>query len=375
MTRERFQASIHTLFDDEMDLLRENYNMIEEEEALASSTSGPHRRLGSTSPNAAAPNLRGGVDVTVNLTWQMDDIFDSIISHGWNSVLSRMSGGEEHMDNLFLVCHESTPSLGIDRMQVIRETFGLSSDTFYEHIHSSNDNLCILALLSTVAASDWYISNNSTELMLTPWTDLMKVTPGTLQQFVSGDASGNIATSCSVVFSVVPAAQNVLNDAIGLVKRSLHEAFSLTRTVNSASSDYFSRILNEDLDCSSMLGDLTLTRLNDEWTYKLEVEQSTVSEACLVSLVVSLSLHPSITRVGAIQESVEMHNLVANWVVQGRMTDVKGNDVLLFTEAGLDGNSQLVSISDTGLDINNCYFVSSKSQSDQISIFEKVSKN
>lgn len=386
MTRQRFQASVHTLIDDEMALLSDSSNMMEVgDESGGSSTASLHRRIKSAAPK----NLRGHPEETFHNASVdiMDDLFDSIISHGWDHILSSTTN-EEDRNDLFLVCHESHPSLGLDRMQVIRQTFDMSSHAFYESIHSTVDDLCVIASISTAAASKY----NSTELTLAPWIDIMKMTPGILEQLVSDDAS-NTALSRPVVFSIAQndrnVAEHVVSDVIVMANskqvrsgqheqqrslRSLHEAFSLTKTMKSASSVYWSRMLAGDSDCSSMLDELAVTPLTNELVFQLNIGSSNATEVCLAALLVSLAVHPAVVRVGTIEENVEIHNLQANWVVQGRATDVSGNEMLPFTAAGLDGRSQLISISDTGLDVNNCYFVSSTSDSDPDSIFDHVSE-
>jgi hypothetical protein len=97
-----------------------------------------------------------------------------------------------------------------------------------------------------------------------------------------------------------------------------------------------------------MLDDMKATVLDDESVYQLLLGES--SSGCLVALVVGLSVHPVVSRVGTIAQTVELHNINAKWNVQGSATDFRGNEIFPFSAAGLDGKSQVVSISDTGLE-------------------------
>lgn len=243
-------------------------------------------------------------------------------------------------------------------------------------------------------ALDWHNSNNSSDVSLVPWVDAMKITPGIVSQFATVDATDNGAlSSYSIVFSI---AQNsdthvhvILADVIEMAssgqrrrrqeeeEQTLFQSFSLTKTRNKTSSNrYWSRMLTEYEDCSSMIDGLAVSSLNDNAAYRVSYNSAAAaaaSETCLVSLLVSLAIHPTVTRVGTIEDSVELHNLHASWVVQGSVTDFKGRDFFPFSAAGLDGRSQSVSISDTGLDVNNCYFRDSDDFTDG-SIFKDVSE-
>ncbi|KAL7546088.1 hypothetical protein ACHAWF_009425 [Thalassiosira exigua] len=98
---------------------------------------------------------------------------------------------------------------------------------------------------------------------------------------------------------------------------------------------------------------------------------------CVASIVAGLSLHRSVVHVGILSDAVELHNAGARWVVQGAVEDERieagdGDDGgrrrrSPFLDAGLDGSGQIVSVSDTGLDVTNCYF---KDESGNGSIFE-----
>lgn len=387
MTRQRFQASIHTLIDDEMALILESSRAIDQADASDTSTSsGNHRRTKSRTPKqAAAPSALDGSDwneTVIDVSIEMDDLFDTIVAHGWDTILSRSSNEEE----LFLVCVEMPASLGVDRMQVIMDAFELDSiDSIYsEPIHSTVDDICVIMSIPADVALNWYNSNDSSVMSLTPWVDAMKVTPGIVSRLAAVDTA-----SYSVVFSIAqnggPRADGILADVIQMAmseqsgrqlseEQTLLQSFSLTKSPkNKLSSGYWSRTLTEYEDCSSMFDKLVISSLNDNAVYQISFDSSDASQTCIVSLLVSLAIHPTVTRVGTIEDSVELHNLHASWVVQGSVTDLKGNDFFPFSAAGLDGRSQLVSISDTGLDVNNCYFRDSDDSNDG-SIFNDVSQ-
>ena len=156
------------------------------------------------------------------------------------------------------------------------------------------------------------------------------------------------------------------------------DSFSLTRLASKIGSEpdhHWSRML-EDKDCSSMLVDFVVTPFRDDSNYQIHFDSSP-SPDCIASLIVGLSVHAAVSRVGTIVESVKLHNMHASWLVQGGVSDSKGNEIFSFHSAGLKGQNQHASISDTGLDVHNCYFrdsISTATVPNQVSIFEHVSE-
>lgn len=70
---------------------------------------------------------------------------------------------------------------------------------------------------------------------------------------------------------------------------------------------------------------------------------------CMMALVVDLSLQPQVCYIGAYQQ-IQVNNVLASSLVQG------GNGRFTpFDDVGLNGRGQVVAVSDTGLDVDNCY--------------------
>ena len=88
-----------------------------------------------------------------------------------------------------------------------------------------------------------------------------------------------------------------------------------------------------------------------------------VSPECLASVVAGLAVHPAVVRVGVLPASARLDDAGAQWVLQGaaRADDgprggARRRKRRPFFEAGLDGGGQVVSVADTGLDLDNCHF-------------------
>lgn len=71
---------------------------------------------------------------------------------------------------------------------------------------------------------------------------------------------------------------------------------------------------------------------------------------CLLLLVTGIATQPEICWVGVVPDMVPL-NSEAQWVTQSRKEESRP-----FFDVGLDGKGQVIGISDTGLDTDNCYF-------------------
>ena len=85
-------------------------------------------------------------------------------------------------------------------------------------------------------------------------------------------------------------------------------------------------------------------------------KSTTPSPECLASIIAGVSTHPHIVNVGILSKEVQLDNEKAQWVVQGAVSNRQNERIRPFFDSGLDGSGQVVSIADTGLDVNNCYF-------------------
>ncbi|KAL7518658.1 hypothetical protein ACHAWX_003466 [Stephanocyclus meneghinianus] len=399
MTRQRFQATVQTLVDDEMAFVLESPSTVTDDiTQIDYSSSSLHRKTKSKVSKRSPSKLRGhdsGENVNAS---KLDALFDSIVSHGWDAVRSRSL--EEDDNELFLICLNAPSSLGgADRMQQILLYFDINhtENVFFEPVRSSFEDLCVILSISARSALT-RLNSTSDGLTIVPWVDVMKISPSILQQLLQDVPSHEHNDSLPYAVIVSTKSNATIDDVVrdvfdmagysqahgsqksgpqGLTHSKNHkllEAFSLTRSTKNAlslneSHRYWSRML-ETQDCSSMMDSMVVTPLSGDSLYQFQFQASTVTESCLVSFIVSLAVHSSVSRIGSMAEGVELHNLHARWVVQGSKKDLGGNDIFPWTAAGLNGSSQLVAISDTGLDLRNCYFVDSVIESDHDSIFE-----
>jgi len=87
----------------------------------------------------------------------------------------------------------------------------------------------------------------------------------------------------------------------------------------------------------------------------MQVEYSNSGEmetalGCALVLLLAITANRDVCSV-EVQRSVKTHNLIANYLTESGIEDVTP-----FQEEGIDGTGEVVAISDSGVDIDNCYF-------------------
>jgi len=79
--------------------------------------------------------------------------------------------------------------------------------------------------------------------------------------------------------------------------------------------------------------------------------------ACFLTLSLAIAAHPDVCSL-ELKERVKTANTVSQWLVQSEVKDRRP-----FFDVGLDGSGQVVAVSDTGVDRDNCYFAQDTSSS------------
>ncbi|KAL7547540.1 hypothetical protein ACHAWF_010822 [Thalassiosira exigua] len=84
-------------------------------------------------------------------------------------------------------------------------------------------------------------------------------------------------------------------------------------------------------------------------------------EGCFLTLSLAVAAHPKVCSVES-RERVETANVVLSAITQSELEGVRS-----FFDVGLDGRGQVVAVSDTGVDRDNCYFADPDDGSDSVS--------
>ena len=170
---------------------------------------------------------------------------------------------------------------------------------------------------------------------------------------------------------------------------SVTDAFSATsrkfgnpnrRHLFESTSDAWSSAIERGLEshhmCGSMFDDIDIRLrhgnqgfeyiLNPVNTVSGDVESSASNSDCVISFIAALSTHPYIVTVESNGEVTADSNTNAQWITQ---TGVE--DHTPFFDAGITGEGEIVSVSDSGVDLRSCWF---KDEDGYGNIFNGVSE-
>jgi len=168
---------------------------------------------------------------------------------------------------------------------------------------------------------------------------------------------------------------------------TLHDAFSITKTnyetnenqSGSKPANHWSRILETGIEsensCSSLLDDITIQLSFGKSSYEFHLQsydnfKSSSVLSCVASLIAGLAVHPLVVNVGLLSKRVVLDNASAQYAIQGAVTTSSESWKRPYFDAGLDGSGQIVSVSDTGLDMRNCYFKDDDGNGDIFSMWD-----
>jgi hypothetical protein len=77
---------------------------------------------------------------------------------------------------------------------------------------------------------------------------------------------------------------------------------------------------------------------------------STQDQGCILTLTLAIAAYPAVCSLD-LKREVSVSNTISQWMTQ---SELEGK--VPFFDSGLDGTGQVVAVSDTGIDLDNCYF-------------------
>ena len=169
---------------------------------------------------------------------------------------------------------------------------------------------------------------------------------------LSVDAESSTVTSSSTSSSFLPLSQQVYLTSEAYIGQT-----------TSSRAEMWSNLLEENQSSGRCDGTYkrglkwngSQTARPDLFPSHMQVEYSNSGEmetalGCALVLLLAISANPDVCSVD-VQRSVKTHNLIANYLTESEIEDVTP-----FQEEGIDGTGEVVAISDSGVDIDNCYF-------------------
>jgi len=284
----------------------------------------------------------------------------------------------------YIVCNtNATITNGFERKADVQSYFNLPA----RDIYNRDDMTCFFVKSFASLASE-----APSTFIVHPLTPSMKIQKGSIDTVV-GNNSNNITEILEHTFDqyglqvmLCPGAASTKSEGIerinsiieglkqhnmdGGVRRALtfSDNFFWTRSSATLAADehrhifsshsrslLWSSAISQGIDsqhrCSSMLNNLLVTASSGlDVAVTAKNGEDLGSSACQLSLVAGFASSPDVCVVTTIPV-VESRNVESQWIIQSGIKD----NLPLF-DVGLTGRGQIVAVSDTGLDTDNCYF-------------------
>ena len=249
----------------------------------------------------------------------------------------------------FLICNDG-PQISAERKQQVQQAMGVDGNLshYLETVYNKPNVSCYMGLINGTLASDledWIVQ---------PISFLMKINAGTLD-FTS-------ATHPNLQYAIYfcpgqpdldlrDFALNALAEAVPLMDQLLQypEAAlyqdSLMRLNEILQMDptYCNDILVDNVEAEQTGPDSVVLTLAGH-------SSSAAPETCFVFLAFALAYAPEICYIER-RPPFETSNTVAQWISQSGIPNERP-----FFDKNITGHGQVVAVSDTGLDLQNCYF-------------------
>lgn len=274
-------------------------------------------------------------------------------------LLRRSTRRRDEPELPFLVCDLEVGVSGEARKQFLSQSLGTEA---LASLYNKNDMSCF-SLLST----DSKISGLSDSFESVPILPEMKILPGTLDAIADPDVVfGRIET---MICAGTKNEASVLREIADFVKGSRDVARKLRvndflasreQIVVRSNHPWHRALQNEavvDVDCKAMMANASVDSFGDTIMFSvptLTYEEQDEWRSCLQVLVMDLSLLEDVCFVGVYEEPQILNDL-ASGIIQSGSVGTKP-----FYDVGLDGKGQVVALSDSGIDLDNCYFYDSQ---------------
>uniref|UniRef100_A0A7S2HNE7 subtilisin n=1 Tax=Helicotheca tamesis TaxID=374047 RepID=A0A7S2HNE7_9STRA len=193
---------------------------------------------------------------------------------------------------------------------------------------------------------------NVTNIIIQPLHQYMKIGSGTFDAMreIFDDTNNVGSTDLVFDFTLCPGAAEEIGIHSTQSDRDITEGF-VEWAIRETNNIMCSKVYENRVTVSFARGDPDLSNDPDTLTIKFgTAEDSSLDFFCSVGLVKGVASLPTICFVELERES-EAENDDATYVTQSGIPNYKP-----IFDAGITGEGQIVAVSDTGLDINNCYF-------------------
>ena len=267
----------------------------------------------------------------------------------------------------FIICNDKPVENGINRIEEIKD----ATKTSDLSILLNNDKRTCVSLELNPRKAEELENDDYNDFNIIPYAGGMKIRKGVMECFANGETDHSCERSDSIIeldvemFGdskgldelvqdiTIRIQDNVKlennNDENNFNRNLLEKQFDLVHrrdsTMDSRSS-MWRRALDSECNFSSVMVDSADN--SSVIVFGLPIDQ--LGEHCAIYFLIALSVEKKIQSI-SLKLPIELFNTEAQWIVQSGKKDVRP-----WFDTGLKGENQVVSVSDTGLDMNNCYF-------------------
>jgi hypothetical protein len=322
---------------------------------------------------------------------------------------------EEEPESMY-ICHSGLSSGYHRRRDLITRFYQVADVEDYENqidmtvVYNDSDQSCFIMDLTPTDAMNLDLVDDAAEdhIQIQPLSSYMKLRASTLS--LAEEMHGDVSQHKTLALSVCPSAYSrsevslefgsdmlditasTVGAAIDRVRNEYSEAGDPTRRLQNSSKKlflwadqnrvdagsttlsealsshpshtrrldrwkgHFQRGLSAEHSCSSLFDEIEI-EVQDREVVVLQLGHGTtddmssaISSSCILSFLAAMTVQPEICSAEVLPMS-SAFNDKAQWILQSGTT----NDRPWF-DAGLTGSGQIIQVSDSGLDTNNCYF-------------------
>lgn len=328
---------------------------------------------------------------SVSFSWSSDSpersalLWERAVTHEWELA----ARGEEFNGDKYpyVFCHTGDGMSGYKRKLAIVDAVNTTDELHLRTIYNSDDYYCVYGqAFASVAAAV-----TGDELIVQPVIPSLKYMEHSVDAMRGLKEGADITIEANLCPGVAMASENntlyndmdTMADAIiaKLVPKTLAQklAVAISDTYYLTSEEYINstdstgdmteraqlwkELLNE-YQASGVCNEVYQSRLdwsldrardaetgNSQVTVKFNnTGNSTQDQGCILTLTLAIAAYPAVCSLD-LKREVSVQNTIAQWMTQ---SELEGK--LPFFDSGLDGTGQVVSVSDTGIDLDNCYF-------------------
>ena len=311
----------------------------------------------------------------------------------------------------YIVCHSGLNLSGFDRRAHVASVLDISHDDSLSNIvYNTDEKTCFLASVPHLTARRLSGGNNTTtvqdedghDVIFRPVTSFMKMRMGLMERIEEIRVGSATQNSVAVQFcpgsvmddnSAQQLGENLMNQAVDFMNRRSRrelsevdssytmerfiwaddfESMNSRRQLSRISGSYHSKgysgipthaarwreaMASENMSiCAETLRSSTLV-YSDKHSMKIDFLDSNMDVSgsilsdCMLTLTATLS---TFSQVCGLEKELafKVHNDIAQWIVQSNAVNRRP----FYDIANLRGKGQIVAVSDSGLDTNNCYF-------------------